>query len=142
MWRRRAALGVIGAWGLVSLARLTRLVEPAEAPPGAELGPMLDFLKAQIAPTDGYLFVLPGEFGTDSGVEKRLRYELYPRPYDDVRASQDEASIRQLMRSEGLRYIVVADARQYEPTSWLRQPRDWLRRIDFDAPRYLLEVVT
>src|SRR6267378_4656732 len=142
MWRRRAALGVIGAWGLVSLARLTRLVEPAEAPPGAELGPMLGFLKAQIAPTDGYLFVLPGEFGTDSGVEKRLRYELYPRPYDDVRASQDEASIRQLMRSEGLRYIVVADARQYEPTSWLRQPRDWLRRIDFDAQRYLLEVAT
>jgi hypothetical protein len=142
MWRRRAALGVIGAWGLVSLARVTRLVEPAEAPPGAELGPMLDFLRAQIAPIDGYLFVLPGEFGTDSGVEKRLRYELYPRPYDDVRASQDEASIRQLMRSEGLRFIVVADARQYAPTSWLRQPRDWLRRIDFDAQRYLLEVVT
>jgi hypothetical protein len=141
MWRRRAAFGVIGAWGLVSLARLTRLVEPAETPPGAELGPMLDFLKAQIAPSDGYLFVLPGEFGTDSGVEKRLRYELYPRPYDDVRASQDEASIRQLMRSEGLRFIVVADARQYEPTFWLRQPRDWLRRIELDAQRYLLEVV-
>lgn len=102
---------------------------------------MLDFLKAQIAPTDGYLFVLPGEFGSDTGVEKRLRYELYPRPYDDVRASQDEASIRQLMRGEGLRFIVVTDARQYEPTSWLRQPRDWLRRIDFDAQRYLLEVV-
>ncbi len=142
MWRRRAALGVIGAWALVSLARLTRLVEPAEAAPGAELGPMLDFVKGQIAPTDGYLFVLPGEFGTDSGVEKRLRYELYPRPYDDVRASQDEASIRQLMRSEGLRFIVVADARQYGPMSWLRQPRDWLRRIDFDAQRYLLVVVS
>jgi len=141
MWRRRAAFGLLGAWGLLSLARLTRLVEPAERPPGAELAPMLDFLKAQIAPTDGYLFVLPGEFGTDSGVEKRLRYELYPRPYDDVRASQDEASIRQLMRSEGLRFIVVPDARQYDPTSWLRQPRDWLQRIDFDADRYLLEVV-
>ena len=143
MWRRRAAFGVIGAWGLVSLARLTRLVEPAETPPGAELGPMLDFLKAQIAPADGYLFVLPGELGsgTDTGLEKRLRYELYPRPYDDVRASQDESSIRQLMASEGLRFIVVADARQYDPTSWLRQPRDWLRRIDFDAQRYLLEVI-
>jgi hypothetical protein len=143
MWRRRAAFGIIGAWGLVSLARLTRLVEPAETPPGVELGSMLDFLKAQIAPTDGYLFVLPGEFGsgTDTGVEKRLRYELYPRAYDDVRASQDEASIRQLMRSEGLRFVVVADARQYDPTSWLRQPRDWLKRIDFDTQRYLLEVV-
>jgi hypothetical protein len=144
MWRRRAGFGVFGAWALVSLARLTRLFEPAEAPPGtAELGPMLDFLKSQILPSDGYLFVLPGEFGSgsDTGVEKRLRYELYPRPYDDVRASQDEASIRQLMRSEGLRFIVVADARQYDPTSWLRQPRDWLKRIDFDAQRYLLEVV-
>jgi hypothetical protein len=141
MWRRRTALGVIGVWGLVSLARLTRLVEPAETPPGAELGPLLDFVRAHIAPSDGYLFVLPGEFGTDTGVEKRLRYELYPRPYDDVRASQDEASIRQLMRSERLRFIVVADARQYEPTSWLRQPRDWLKRIEFDAQRYVLEVV-
>jgi hypothetical protein len=142
MWRRRAAFGVIGAWALVSLTRLTRLVGPPDTPPGAELGPLLDFLRTHLKPTDGYLFVLPGEFGTDTGVEKRLRYELYPRPYDDVRASQDEASIRQLMRSEGLRYIVVADARQYGPTSWLRQPRDWLRRIDFDAQRYLLEVVT
>ena len=103
MWRRRAAFGVISVWGLVSLARLTRLVEPAETPPGAELGPLLDFVRAHIAPSDGYLFVLPGEFGTDTGIEKRLRYELYPRPYDDVRAAQDEASIRQLMRSEGLR---------------------------------------
>jgi len=142
MWRRRAAFGVIGAWGLVSLARLSRVVGPAEAAPGAELAPMLDFLRARIAPTDGYLFVAPGEFGTDSGVGPRLRYELYPRPYDDVRASQDEASIRQLMRSEALRFIVVPDARQYDPTSWLRQPRDWLQRIDFDADRYLLEVVS
>ena len=81
---------------------------------------MLDFVRAQIPPSEGYLFVLPGEFGSgsDTGVEKRLRYELYPRAYDDVRASQDEASIRQLMRSEGLRFVVVADARQYEPTSF------------------------
>ena len=99
---------MIGAWAVVSLARLTRLVEPAEPPPGSELGPLLDFLRAEIPLADGYLFVLPGEFGTDTGVGKRLRYELYPRPYDDVRASQDEASIRQLMANEGLRFIVVA----------------------------------
>jgi hypothetical protein len=142
MWRRRAALAVIGAWGLVSLSRLTRLVEPAERPPGAELAPVLDFLRAQIPPTDGYLFVLPGEFGTDTGVGPRLRYELYPRPYDDVRASQDEPSIRELMHRAGLRFIVVADARQYAETYWLRQPRAWLKRIDFDAERYVLEVVS
>ncbi len=142
VWRRRAALGVIGAWGLVSLARLTKLIESPEAPPGAELVPMLDFLKTHIPPTDGYMFVLPGDFGTDTGVGRRLRYELYPRPYDDVRASADEAGIRELMRGEGLRFIVVADARQYAPTYWLRQPRDWLQRVDFEAERYLLEVVS
>ena len=101
---------------------------------------MLDFLRATIPSDAGYLFVLPGDFGTDPGTAPRLRYELYPRAYDDVRASQDESSIRQLMRSGGLRFIVVADASQYPPTSWLRQPREWLRRIDFDATRYVLEV--
>ncbi len=142
MWRRRAALGVLSAWGLVSLARLTRIIEPADTPPGAELAPLLDFLRAQIPPTDGYLFILPGEFGTDTGVGQRLRYELYPRAYDDVRASQDESSIRQLMQGERLRFIVVPDANQYPPTYWLRQPHDWLKRIDFDSARYLLEVVS
>jgi hypothetical protein len=139
--RRRALLGVLGAWGLVSVARLSRLVEPPERPPGQELLPLLDFLRTTIPADAGYLFVLPGEFGSDTGTAPRLRYELYPRAYDDVRASQDESSIRQLMRSGGLRFIVVVDANQYPPTSWLRQPREWLRRIDFDATRYVLEVI-
>src|SRR5260370_30394670 len=91
---RRAVLGVRGGWGLVSLARLSRLVEQPEPPPGQELGPMLDFVRATIPADAGYLFVLPGEFGTDTGTAPRLRYALYPRAYDDVRASQDEASIR------------------------------------------------
>jgi len=142
MWRRRAALGVFGVWGLVSLARLTRLVEPPETAPGPELVPLLDFLRAQIPPSVGYLFVTPGEFGTDTGVAQRLRYELYPRPYDKVRLSEDESSVRQLMRDEGLQFIVVSDAKQYAADFWLRQPREWLRRIDFDADRYLLEVVS
>jgi hypothetical protein len=142
MWRRRAALGVFGLWGLVSLARLTRLVEPPETPPAQELVPLLDFLRANIPKESAYLYVLPGEFGSDTGTAPRLRYELYPRRYDDVRASADESSIRKLMQTTGLRFIVVPDASQYVPASWLRQPRDWLRRIDFDANRYLLEVVS
>ena len=141
MWRRRAALGVLGLWGVVSLARLSRLVEPAEAPPGQALGPALEWLKATIPRDAGYLFVEPGEFGSDTGVGQRLRYELYPRTYDDVRASADEASVRQLMRDEGLGYVVVADASQYAEGSWLRAPRDWLRRIELDADRYVLQVV-
>jgi hypothetical protein len=160
-FRRRALLGVLGLWALVSAARLTRLVEPPEPPPGQDLvapqnpdasarssarsspqpGTLLDFFRSHIPRDAGYLFVLPGEFGTpDSGDGPRLRYELYPRIYDDVRASVDESNIRQLMQRQGLRFVVVPDARRYPPQSWLRQPRDWLRRIDFDTDRYLLEV--
>jgi hypothetical protein len=133
---------VLGIWAVVSLARLSRLVEPAEAPPGQELAPVLEFFKATIPPEAGYLFVEPGEFGSDTGTGQRLRYELYPRPYDDVRAALDEASIQALVRAEGLAFIVVADARQYPPASWLRQPRDWLQRTEFDANRYVLRVVS
>jgi len=140
-WRRRAALGVLGAWGLLSVARLSRLIEPPEAPPGREVVPALEFFRATIPRDAGYLFVEPGAFGADTGAGQRLRYELYPRTYDDVRASADEASVRQLMRDQGLGYVVVADASQYAEGSWLRAPRDWLRRIELDADRYVLQVV-
>ena len=141
LWRRRAALGVLGIGGLISLARLSRLIGPTEPPPGAEVAVALDFFRASIPATAGYLFVEPGDFGTDTGTGQRLRYELYPRIYDDVRIGVAEAEVRQLMRSEGLGYVVVPDARQYAPTTWLRQPRDWLRRIELDAERYVLVVV-
>lgn len=136
-------LGVLGLGGLVSLARLPRLVEVPETPPGPEVGPMLDFLRRTIPSEAGYLFVLPGAFGTDTGTGPRLRYELFPRRYDDVRATRDEASVRQLMAETRLRFVVVPDALQYAETSWLRQPRPWLRRIPFEqnANGYVLEVI-
>lgn len=141
MWRRRGALGVMGVWGLVSVARLTRLIDSPEVPPGQELVPLLDFFRGTIPVDAGYLYVLPGAFGSDTGTGPRLRYELYPRRYDDIRASVDEAVIRDLVQTTSMRFIVVPDASQYLATSWLRQPRDWLRRINFDANRYLLEVM-
>ena len=142
-WRRRAALGVLAVWGLVSLARLSLLVAPPEPRPGSEVAAALDFFRAGIPPDAGYLFVSPGEFGSDSGAGQRLRYELYPRTYDEVRAAQaqDEAAVRELMRTEGLGFVVVPTASQYAPTSWLRQPRPWLRRIELDQDRYVLAVV-
>jgi hypothetical protein len=140
-WRRRAALGVLGSWGLLSLARLSRLVEPADTPPGGNLALVLDFFRTNIPSDAGYLFVEPGAFGTDSGVGQRLRYELYPRSYDDVRLSIDESDVRQLMRTERLGFVVVPEASQYPPTSWLRQPRDWLRRLELDPTAYVLVVV-
>jgi hypothetical protein len=138
LWRRRAALGVLGGWGLVSLVRLSRLFQPAETPPGADLGPAFEFFRSSIPADAGVLFVEPGPFGTDTGVGQRLRYELYPRPYDDVRATLDPDAVRQLMRTEGLRFVAVPDASQYAPTSWLRQPPDWLRKVELDANRYVL----
>ena len=141
-WRRRAALGVVGLWAVVGLARLTGLAAPPDTPPGQDILPALDFFRASIPSDAGYLFVEPGEFGTDTGTGQRLRYELYPRRYDDVRLSVAEGDIHQLILAEGLTFVVVPDASQYPSTSWLRQPRDWLRRIELDTNRYVLAVVS
>lgn len=141
MWRRRALFGTAAVWGIVSLARLTRLVDPP-VPPGPELDTgLLAFFKRVIPADAGCLLVLPGEFGSDTGSAPRLRYELYPRRYDDIRASAGEAASREVMRRGGLRFVVVPDASRYAPESWLRQARDWLRRIELDSNRYVLEVV-
>jgi len=138
--RRRLALGLLGGWALLSLARLSRLVEPAAIPPGQDIAATFDFYRAHIPSDAGYLFVLPGAFGQDTGSGPRLRYELYPRRYDDIRAAQDAQSARRLMQQEQLRFIVVPDGTAYVPDHWLRQPQDWLRRTDFAPNQYLLAV--
>jgi len=137
---RRVALVALVVWSSVCVVRLSRLIEPAETPPGAEVVAALDFFRATIPSNAGYLYVEPGEFGTDTGTGVRLRYELYPRVYDDTRASVDEASVRDLMRRQQLAYVVVVDATRYPAGHWLRQPGDWLRRIELDANHYVLEV--
>jgi hypothetical protein len=135
--RQWAGLSVFVAWALLSVVRLGRVVEPPERPPGVELAPLFEFFRATIPPNAGYLFVLVD----DNGDAQRLRYELYPRTYDKVRGSQDEVTPRQLMMSEGLRFIVVPDATKYPPSAWLREPRDWLQRIELDANTYVLQLV-
>ena len=57
-----------------------------------------------------------------------------------MRASEGETAIRQRIYTSGSAFIVVPDATQYRPDSWLRQPRDWLARINFDADSYVLAV--
>jgi hypothetical protein len=133
---------VVALWVALSVVRLSRLVEPAETPPGQAAAPTFQFFSDQIPRTDGYLFVLPGEFGADTGLGPRLRYELYPRVYDDVRASRDAAAVRELMRRERLRFVVVPDASQYASSHWTRADNSWLRRIELDANRYVLEVIS
>lgn len=136
--RRALAVGVVGLWILVSLVRVSRIVEAPAPPPGQELAPSFDFFRSTIPRDGGYLYVLPGEFGQDNGDGPRLRYELYPRLYDDVRASLDESSVRQLMQREGLRYVVVPDARQYATDHWVRASADW-QRTELDPDTYVLE---
>jgi hypothetical protein len=141
--RNLAAAAVLGLWALISLVHLVRvLAGPTDPPPGQNLGDFLAFAERTIPTDAGYLYVQPGDFGTDTGDGPRLRYELWPRRYDDVRASEDEASVRDLLRREGLDYVVVPDASQYPATHWLRQPRDWLRRVDLDSQRYVLVVTS
>jgi len=140
MWRRRLAFLVVAVWLVVCVARLTLLVAPPETPPGQSAQPVFGFFENAIPSSAGYLFVLPGEFGQDTGIGPRLRYELYPRMYDDVRASQDEQFVHDLMRREHLRYVVVPDASQYPADHWTRAQRDWLSRTSLDGDRYVLEV--
>lgn len=137
-WRRRGVVGLLALGGGLSLVRAARLVEPTGPRPGAEIEPLLRFLRAAIPEQDGYLYVLPTAFGSDTGTAPRLRYELFPRRYDDVRTDVGVAAVRDLMSSEGLRYVVVPDARQYPEGSWVRQPPDWLQPIAFDASSYVL----
>jgi hypothetical protein len=141
--RQLGAAVVLGLWALISLVHLVRvLAGPSDAPPGQGLDAFTAFAERTIPPEAGYLYVQPGEFGTDTGDGPRLRYELWPRRYDDVRASEDEANVRDLLRREGLDYVVVPDASAYPPTHWVRQPRDWLRRVDLDGQQYILAVTS
>ena len=136
-WRWLAAVAVLGAWACVSVGQLSRLWEPPLVAPGGAVVPSLDFFRAQIPADGAYLYVLPGD-GTDAGTGLRLRYELFPRAYENARVADSETSVRALMRYRGIRYIVVPNASAYPPTLWLRQGRPWYERVQLDALDYLL----
>jgi hypothetical protein len=133
---------ILALWLALCVARLSRLVESPELPPGETAAPTFDFFRAQVPLDAVYLYVLPTEFGADTGLGPRLRYELYPRRYDDVRASLDEPSVRAVVARLGVRYVLVPAAAEYPSEHWTRAPRDWLRRIELDRDRYVLEVLS
>lgn len=140
-WRRRGVITVVGLWAIVSVARLSHFIEPVTRPAGNEVAPVLDFFKAVIPPDANYLFVLPGEFGSDTPMGPRLRYELFPRLFGEVRLSAGEAAICRRIYDSNVRFIVVPDATEYPETAWVRQQRPWFRRIDLDGITYVLEII-
>src|SRR5688500_11362980 len=94
-WRQHVALVALGVWVLVSLARLTRLVEPPEVPTGEGVAAFVPFAPETIPEHALYLCVQPVAFGAGSGIGPGLRDELYARPYEDLRAAEEEAAARQ-----------------------------------------------
>ena len=137
---RGLAIGVLVLWAGLCLARLSLLVAPAPPAPGEYPGleRFLAFTEAVIPPDAGYLHVGPA--GLDTGIGPRLRYELYPRVYTGLPDEAGEAAAQTVIRAEGLRYVVVAQARSYPAQSWLRQERPWFRRLSLDEDDYLLLV--
>lgn len=137
--RRRAALAVVlGLWLLLALARLTRLVEPPEPPPGELVRPFVAFAREAIPPGEGYLFLEPR--GPQRPEVPRLRYELYPRRFQNASVDADEATVQALLAREGRRFIAVPAASLYPPDHWVRGSRPWFRRLELDRERYVLVV--
>ncbi len=138
--RRSALVLFVVAWSALSLVRLSRLVEPAEVPIGEIVRPFIPFALEVVPEGAAYVYVEPRAYGGETGVGPRLRYELYPRRYDDLSGLPDEASVRLLARRNGAQYIVVPDAALYPADYFLLQPRPWFRRVALDARRFVLVV--
>lgn len=136
--RRQIAGAVVGLWLLLSLARLSRLVEPPEPPPGELVRPFVAFARQTIPPGAGYLFLEPR--GPQRPEVPRLRYELYPRRFQNAPVDADEASVQALLAREGRRFIAVPAASLYPPGHWVRGSRPWFRRVELDPERYVLVV--
>ncbi len=136
--RRGLILATLVAWAVVGSARLSQLVAPPRAPVGSEADAILPFAREVIPQDAAYLYLEPNAFGSETGIGPRLRYELYPRRYDDLSGPTDEATVRALARQDGAAYVVVPDASLYPPDSFLRQSRPWFRRVSLDATRYVL----
>lgn len=139
LFRQHGRLGfVLALWALLALARLSWLVAPPDPRPASSADQFITFAQMVIPSGAAYLYVQPGTFGEDTDVEPRLRYDLYPRVFDDVRLDQGQDAVRALAASESARYIVVPNAADYPADSWLRQDEPWFTRVSLDPARYVL----
>ncbi len=131
-------LATVVVWVVLGGARVTRLPGPPETPVGERAAGIVPFAREVIPQDAAYLYVEPDASAPQSGLGPRLRYELYPRGYDDLAGSMDEEAVRRLARQNGARFIVVPDAGLYPAGSFLREARPWFRRVALDDSRYVL----
>lgn len=140
VWRRRAGLGVLLLWIVVSLARLSLLLESPGEPIGEGVEPFLPFAREVLPPDARYLFVDPTHYGGDPGLGPRLRYELLPRYLESVDALASLDEVRAVMERANLQYVVVP-ARQHFPRGhWLRSDQPEFERIRLDSEREILRL--
>lgn len=137
--RRGLAVGVLALWTVVAMARLTELVERPAPPPGEPVEPFVAFARAAIPPDQGYLF-LDSDIRREEGHSPRLRYELYPRPYEDLFYDLRVGDVRAWLSQNGLRYVVVPDATLYPPDHWVWTDESWYHRLALDRQRFILVV--
>lgn len=140
VWRRRAGVGVLSLWLLVSVARLSVLLDSPGEPIGAGVEPFLPFARETLPLDARYLFVDPTQYGGDPGLGPRLRYELLPRYFENVDALASLEEVRAVMERANLQYVVVP-ARQHFPRGhWLRSDQPGFERIRLDSEREILRV--
>ncbi len=139
-WQRIAAGLVLLLWIVVSVARLTKLIEAPEVPVGEDVRRFVTFAQAVIPEDAAYLYVEPRAYGTETGIGPRLRYELFPRRYDDISGPTSEQAVRDLARQDGARYILVPDASSLPADHFLLGSAPWFHRVQLDANRYVVLV--
>lgn len=135
-----AALALVAVWGVLGAARLSRLVGPPSPPPGQSYLPFIRFAEGLVPPAASYLYAQPTEFGGDTGVEPRIRYELFPRRYDDIRPHVTAEEALALVRREGAAFVLVPQADLFASGHWVRGQLPWFTRDVYRPSQYVLVV--
>lgn len=131
---------LVVAWVALALLRLSALVEQPDAPPGKEIEPFLPAALAALPPDAKYLHPEPIRGVVDTGVAPRLRYELWPRDYENSGPTKDEREVRQEALQDGRSFLVVPNLSAYEEKHWIRQPRPWFRSMAYVGDGVIVEV--
>ncbi|MBI4494443.1 MAG: hypothetical protein HY690_16800 [Chloroflexi bacterium] len=146
--RASAAVAVVLLVVLYSLTRgvaaLGSVVSPSagsgatsESGRAATFDSFVAFVQTQVPSTVAYLYQEPW----GAGRAHRLRYELYPRRYEELPSEAPEAEVRAFVRTRGIGYILVLDSSLYATGSWALEARPWFQRVELSPTSFVLKVV-